>query len=147
MSLKPSTIAAIKAHINLDDETKALIRLANWDLYYGPIYPDTLENDDDRARWHGFSAACKTIRHAVSTGGLWVDTDSDCVQDSEPEWTGPCEDCEDSGCACDDEQCDGCCSACSGRGWIYTECPDHWLHLDSRDVKIALVGRELAPYV
>lgn len=112
---------AIREYVlaNLDDDTKRLIRLANYDLHYGPV-----TEPDDGEPWPGFVRACNQIRIALSVGDLYLDSQSDGVTNREPQW------CE----GCDDDECEG-------------AFPEDWIHVDSRDVLSIAVGRELAPYV
>jgi hypothetical protein len=108
---------AIVAFVELDEETLKLIRQANFDLYYGPS-----GNDDD---FPGFVTACRRIAEALSdVGDLYVDEQSECVSDVEPNW------CD----GCDDEECTG-------------SDPGTWYRYERRDVIRAIVGRELVGYV
>lgn len=83
MSLTKSQEKAIRDYVlqDVDDETKRLIRLANWDLYYGPV-----TEPDDGEPWPGFSVACRRIRDALDIGTLYLNEDFDEVTDVEPEW-------------------------------------------------------------
>ncbi len=74
---------AIRDHVlvNVDDDTKRLIRLANWDLYSGPV-----TEPDDGKPWPGFVKATRLIRDAISVGDLYLDSQSDEVTDTEPQW-------------------------------------------------------------
>jgi hypothetical protein len=126
--LTSSQEKAIRSFVLADvgDDIKRLIRLANWDLYYGPGVDYTESSEpiaDDGETWPGFSKACREIRDALDVGTLYIDDQSDCVSDREPE------------CQCDNrEDCDGSC------------CND-WYSVEPRDVLSIVVGKELAPYV
>jgi hypothetical protein len=79
---------AIKEYVNslLDDETKRLVHLAAWDLYWGPVAcsPEAHNGPDDGKPWPGFSAACERIKEALDgLDDLWVEGDN--VMTREPE--------------------------------------------------------------
>ncbi len=78
MSLKQTQERAIRNHVNLPNEIKALIHAASADLYGGPDAAD-VEN------YPGFETACREIRDALPRGDLWITVDGD-VSDLEPEW-------------------------------------------------------------
>lgn len=145
--MKPSTIKAIRDFAELDDNTLGLIRLANHDLYCGPLSVDDAEAliHPDVVRWPGFVEACRLIRDAIdaspASGDLWIDGQSGIVQDREPEWTQRCENCSE----CEEGEYE--CGECLGEGFVTNEHPEDWTHIDARDVKRVLVGKDLAEYV
>lgn len=109
---------ATQVRASMSDRVRGLIFLARQDLWSGPL------QDVDPADWPGFMVACREIREALSDAPseVWVDVESGCVQDSEPEGYLDPED-----------------------GWQEPEWAD-LVHLEGRAVLSALVG-ELARYV
>lgn len=76
--LTHSQIAAIRAHVALDERTQELIRLATADLYNGP----NANEDED---YPGFVPACHMIREAFEVTDLYIDTEIDeVIGDTEP---------------------------------------------------------------
>ena len=65
-----------------------------------------------------------TVPASTTVRARWIDSQTDCVCDVEPEW------CD----GCDDDECNG-------------QRPEDWYHYAHRDVIRAIVGGELAPYV
>jgi hypothetical protein len=116
--LTHSQVMAIRDHVALDERTQELIRLANSDLYLGPLDSDEGEVGD----WPGFAPACHMIRDAFDgITDLYIDTDTDdVIGDTEPSFDP-------------DDEC--------------SYSPDMVIHVDSRQVVRALVGAELAGYV
>ena len=82
MSLTKAQEKAIRDYVlqDVDDETKRLIRLANWDLYYGPV-----TEPDDSEPWPGFIAACRQIRDALDVGTLYIDAQTGNVNGVKPD--------------------------------------------------------------
>jgi hypothetical protein len=129
-------------------ELQTLINLANWDLYYGPTLPG---DSDETADYPGFTTACKRIADALDDlpSSLYVDDQSsDCYSESEPE-PEECPTCEGTGTPesngqVDDDGEDLECPDCCGRGQFE---PGEYWRFDRRDLKVAIVGKELAGYV
>jgi len=140
----------VREHVALDEGTKRLITMATCDLYDGPLAVD----DPD---YPGFETACARIRDALdSHRSLWVNVECGHVQETEPQWTVTCGECDGTGWVeCD--SCDGVveppcellvkCDYCNGVGELSCELPEDWMQLDSRHIRAALVGKELAFYV
>jgi hypothetical protein len=120
--LTQSQIDAIREHVALDDHTQELIRLATWDLYEGP------SGASEESDYPGFSAAVDMISKAIEVSDLYIDVEIDeVIGDTEPHWHGDC--------------------SCDETTDVVGYYPDTVLHVDSREVVRALVGRELAEYV
>lgn len=113
---------AVREHFNLSDDIRRLIRLANYDLYNGPI-----GEPDDGKPWPGFSKACDIVKEYMPDGDIWIDDQSDEIMDSEPNWWYP---------ECEDENPDE----------IYYNSEDVAVY-HKRDIVKILVGSELAGYV
>ncbi len=128
---------AVRSTFQFDDATRKLIGMANWDLYYGPSGGglddecdvddcDVVDCEDPTHRYPGFEKACKLVSKALDdldVNEVWFDTQSDCVETSEPEW------CD----GCNDEECVG-------------QRSEDYVHYSRADVLRALIG-ELAEYV
>lgn len=91
---------AIRAAYPLPDRTARLRRLATYDLWYGPLQRDGLD-DADLAVWSGFSAAIAELRAWAESdmpSTLYYDDDCGYLSDTEPrgvmdgeEWIEPSE--------------------------------------------------------
>ena len=112
---------AIRSFVLADvgDDTKRLIRLANYDLYYGPV-----TEPDDGEPWPGFVRACREIRDAIRVSDLYLDSQSGEVTDTEPQW------------------CDCIADDCTEQHF-----PSDYYKVERADVMRIVVGKELAPYV
>lgn len=109
---------ALRAFVDLSEETKTLICDCNADLYGGPSAP-TSDN------FRGFAAGTRFLTELLDeVRDYWFDTQSEGITDSEPTW---CEGCDDPG--CDGQQ------------------PLDWMHITRDQALSILVGRELAVYV
>lgn len=102
-----------------------LIALANWDLYHGPTMDgqDDDEDADDGSKvvYPGFVNACREITAALDgiVQDVWVDIQTENVQTTEPQGYQ------------------------DGEEWVEPDWEDYRL-VDARQVKYALLGRELA---
>jgi hypothetical protein len=69
MSLTANQEKAIRDHVlaSVDDATKRLIRLANYDLHYGPV---TEPDDDEKALRERLPALLDDFRKAVESIGF-----------------------------------------------------------------------------
>ena len=144
--------AAIRAHAALDDSIVRLIDQATWSLNFGP----GCENDegDDGEAFPGFETACERIREALDQANvrssLYVDMGGEpLVLDHEPDQYEDCYECDGTGEANADEEASMCepeCRACNGSGRVEAFLEETY-HVDSRDVKAAIVGKDLAEYV
>jgi hypothetical protein len=126
---------------NLSLETQKLISQANFDLYYGP---DTC--GDEEESYPGFTTACKMITEALYMAELpseiYIDTDSGEVLETEPS-VEKCESCDGNGRTIEDE--DEICLDCHGLGSL--EPSGDWWYVDQNEMRSALLGKELSPYI
>jgi hypothetical protein len=81
---------SLRAFINerLDDRTKTLLRLAWWDLYWGPFYSDNPpEPDAGWEEWPGFRLAINEINGGLVNlpRTLYFDSDAHLVIEDAPE--------------------------------------------------------------
>lgn len=138
---------------NIDEPTRRLIPLANFDLYHGPVgdgaYGDPADDDPEEwAGYPGFSKAADAIARALDAlpSALFLDVDTGYCQESEPD-PERCEDCDGSGetTMWGDNVIVVRCDACHGRGCF--EASGEWYRLDRGELKRAIVGNELAQYV
>lgn len=69
-------------------EIAELARLAWWDLWYGPHSAEAYAEEGAKFEWPGYSQAIDQIRQWCRENlcDVWVDTDSDCVIESEPDF-------------------------------------------------------------
>ncbi len=123
-------LADFRAH-KLDEETRDLIAMANWDLNFGPCHAiDYSEEDPTRKTvWPGFEAATDKIRENLRElipGQLWVADYGD-FSESEPDWSMKDE------ASTDDEP-------------VYELNQEDWGTYDRRDLVQLVVGKELASY-
>jgi len=130
---------------HLSEDVRKLIKQANYDLFYGPINDgavgDPAEEDEELAKYPGFTSACKQIRDAIDglPSDLYIDTDSGEVRDSEPE-AERCEACEGEGVV------DGItCEECQGHGGF--DPSGDWWHAERREIRACLLGTELVSYL
>jgi len=134
---------------NLSPEIRTLISQTNHDLYFGPINDgacgDPANDNEELKSYPGFTTAVKQITQALRDlpSNLYLDTETEEVLESEPEGE-KCEDCDGEGSL---EEGDNkiTCHACRGRGG-FDACGDWW-HIEREDIRIAIVGKELASYV
>jgi hypothetical protein len=127
---------------HVDETVNRLIYLAKMDLHFGPYPASGEEEADDWKDWKGFEDACLQIKAALQDlpSDLYIDIAADdCWQTSEPEGED-CDECED-GKNANGERC----VMCGGDGFIAPH--DDWYHCERRELKVALVGKELADYV
>ena len=110
----------VRERFPLSADVNRLISAATFDLWHGPQRAG--EVIDDQWVYPGFSEAVDLIRKALDVVcELWIDRDSDCTADSEPQ----------------SEEIDG----------QWCEPAGDWWHLERRDVLRVLLGKELATYV
>lgn len=119
---------AVAAHFEMPPDIARLARLAEWDLYFGPIC-----GEDDAGEWPGFVAACAAVSEWCddNLGEVWYDIQSGGVLDREPE-----------GYWIDSENYDG----EEVREWVEPFWEDYY-HLEASDVKRALFSRELVVHI
>ena len=117
--VKTAIERAVTERFPIDEDTQRLIRLANWDLHWGPIY-----TPDDGGPWPGFSGACEAIRDALDVHTVYVDTNSEHASDTLDEGY----ECEETG------------------EWVEPYL-DETYEVEASDVLAILVGKELASYV
>jgi hypothetical protein len=125
---------------HLSEDVKKLIAQANFDLWYGS---SGLEGEDEEDPYPGFTTATETISDALEDmpSSLYIDEQSDYVSDSEPEGD-KCEGCEGMGTYDDEEESK--CLDCNGTGYIE---PEPYYLVERSDIRAALLGKELAPYI
>jgi hypothetical protein len=121
---------------HLSEDIKQLISQANMDLWHGPFW-----GEEDA--YPGFVPACKEISQALEDmpSSLYIDEQSDYVSDSEPEGD-KCDGCSGEGTYDDEEESK--CLDCNGTGYIE---PEPYYLVERADIRAALVGKELAPYI
>lgn len=135
---------------NLSDKVRTLINQTNFDLYYGPINDgavgDPAEEDESLKKYPGFSEACDIITKALKDlpSELYLDVDTGEVLEREPEGE-ECEDCGGDGKITNDEGETITCDGCNGQGGF--EACDDWSHVERREIRNAVVGKELSGYV
>jgi hypothetical protein len=133
----------------LSPDILRLISLANFDLKFGPYYGD----DDPNSEWYqypGFEAACEKIHEALEEmpKRLWINSDTDEVSTTEPEYTHDCDDCFGSGNYSFPDKnviTSAPCETCDGDGFI--ELMDEWWETDHATMLNTLVGKSLAEYI
>ena len=145
---------------NVTPDVQRLINLASYDLYYGPACasdvadPPTDEFGNEN-EWSGFSfeRACIAIKNALEDlpSVLYVEDGGDCWSESEPE-SEECENCDGTGKTAV-SHCDHCgadtstvCDTCDGEGRLDPGL-EFFTKYERRELKRAIVGRELAEYV
>jgi hypothetical protein len=127
---------------NLDAKTIKLIMQANQDLYEGPF-----PSDED---YPGFITACRTIKAALQDipSVLYIDTETETWQEKKPEGER-CDQCQGIGAIEMNDSVLGLvsekCAICWGLG-CFDPIGDWW-KANQKNLKIALVGKELASYV
>lgn len=131
--------ALLRAYVaeRTDDATKDLLRMAWWDLWYGPFRQEDFEAETGKplsTPWPGFEEACRQINEGLQVvpRTLFVDLDADLVFEQLPEgvWM------HDP----DDPNADE-----DGDVWVEPFL-DHPYECDWRTIKKA-VGSELAEYL
>jgi hypothetical protein len=132
----------------LPERIRRLIKLANTDLYFGPI-SDGSYGSEEIEDWPGFSKAVAEIRQGLHDadmpGTLYIDCFMECYQNEEPNLWEQCVYCDGSG----TEECElGSvkCIQCNGNGGFDDDAAD-WCKVEHSDLLKALVGTELAPYL
>lgn len=127
----------------LNQRVRDLIRMANWDLHFGPShrFGDAIDAPDPETEFPGFEKACLEIIDALSDvpRRLWVDTNSEECFDSQPASLEPCYQCDERGASED-------CELCHGYGEIDASLEDV-VEIDRREILQAIVGADLAEYV
>lgn len=128
----------------LNQHVQDLIRMANYDLHFGPCNgfgpcSDCGEPGETQTEWLGFEKATVEIAAALDDAPrtLWVDTVCDIVSDVRPAETDPCYQCEGL---------DKDCELCQGHGEI-NACFEDIVEIDRREILAAIVGKDLAEYV
>jgi len=140
---------------NLSKEVRKLISQADFDLWHGPVkdgaYGDPAEGDEEWFSYPGFTKACEAIAVALQQlpSDLYLDTDSGETSEKEPE-PERCETCKGEGSVAVDrtEEWDehtGKCQDCNGRGSF--DPAGEWWHAERREIRTAIVGKELSEYV
>lgn len=140
---------------NLTPEVRKLISQANFDLWHGPVkngaYGDPAEGDEEWDSYPGFTKACSAITEALRAlpSQLYLDTETDEVLTQEPE-SERCEDCQGEGSVTETHPAVQTtravkCSNCNGQGGF--EPSGDWWHAESREIRHAIVGKELSEYV
>lgn len=127
-------------------EMQNLANQVRYDLYNGPIQDDP--------EWPGFQEAARRLSNWADEElrEVWVDEDSACVCEREPEAEADeCSECRGTGnnphLAGDDEDAEeGDCPVCEGTGKEWFE-PSPYYHFEVRDVKRIVFGAELAHHV
>jgi len=142
----------IKEHI--DQPTLKLIRLANYDLHFGPALasdcnePATDEYGNEN-EWSGFSfeKACKLIKEALEDvpHKLYIDIMCENYSDSEPQYED-CPVCDKSGMTVNDEGDEIKCDNCNGEG-IFEPDYENIYEVERLQLIKAIVGKELSNYV
>lgn len=136
-----------KEHIT--PEIKRLIRLASWDLHFGPIPANVDSDDDDFAGFPGFEKACEQINDAVSDlpRDLYIDADGEYWFIGEPSSFEECYNCEGR---CEvpagAEEFTDKCGICNGSGVVDTFLESIY-KVEYKDLLAAIVGKELAQYI
>jgi len=136
---------------NLSEDVRKLISQANYDLWYGPINDgavgDPAEGDEELSKYPGFTSACEKIREECDElpSDLYLDTDTGEVRQSEPE-PERCETCAGTG-EVEAEEGDGVekCADCNGLCGF--EPAGDWWHVERREIRHIILGKELAEHI
>lgn len=143
MSMYDTAEEAIDAYVTqtLTTRQRTAISVCNTDLYFGPYY-----SKSGRSRWEMWSPV---LAEALDNfpSELWYDAQSGEVLEREPEWEKvECMECDGDGVdrlSYDDTPCPVC--EGTGKEWIEPFLEDFY-YFDSRAVKRAVLGKELAAY-
>lgn len=117
--------ALISNHYEMPERVARLARMANLDLYFGPLGDEQMDDQWERDNYKGFSEALEEVSAWVEANvkDLWVDIGCECVMDSEPE-------------AYQDD--DG--------EWVKPYLEETW-HVTAKESLKYLFGRELSQYL
>lgn len=119
----------------LSEDVLKLIAQATSDLYNGPVVEEG---------YPGFVSACVQIKEALHSlpSYIYIDTQSESVSEHEPQ-SQECHTCGGTGKnSAEDETCD----TCDGTG---KQAPvwEDFAEIDSVQIRIAILGKELASYI
>lgn len=123
---------------HLSPEINKLIKMANYDLHFGP--PEYEDECPDFA----FGKACTQIKEVLQDipSVLYFDENGGCWQADEPECQA-CPTCNDP----DYELVEGaCCDTCDDTGYLEPMWEDYY-KVERAELKRELVGKELCAYV
>lgn len=147
---------------NIDDATNKLINLVKIDLYFGPAMTSDCEapatdeygNENEWAGYSGFATACEHIQAALTDlpRVLYLDTDLDEWSEKEPNEFEDCPDCSGTGeeqdpqerLSFNNEELE--CDNCDGSGKVAAFL-ENWYKVEYKELKQAILGKELAEYV
>jgi len=139
---------------HFDAEVAKAVRLANYDLHFGPpcasdcCAPATDEHGNEN-EWSGFSfeEACIAIKEALEDlpSKLYIDVMCEDYSDSEPQYED-CPVCDKSGMTVNDEGDEIKCDNCNGEG-IFEPDYENIYEVERLQLIKAIVGKELSNYV